>query len=431
MHPHLLIRHRDASLVVTSLIVVAWLAVVFTTGFHIGWGGRTTFEIAGDILEGTWFSDVHLLSATYFAPGYPLLLAAMSKVTGMSLIVAAKVCAAIGWLALLVGMRTLFRDLGGRPGGAWEWVCLGFVALSPQVLILHELVLPEPLYMAGCVWTLVVVERYARRPTIGLGVALVLLAGAVVGLRYAGVGLAGAASLRLLLQGGWSWKQRIGSAVLPGIGVLALVAWLFVEINAGHGTSPTTVPEKTFDLGDIWNSVASFGSHFVLGINFSEDEVLVSSALDPLVRLACFATAAITIATLGWLTWSHRDRSEASPVAGVLSGLRRRGLLSVALYAVGTIAFLSVWRFRTGYMILPRYWTPVVLPLLAATLAVYSRGRLGTPLIRRLAPIAAGAVLAALTLMSLYNVANPREDPPRYIRQIESSSPPTVSEAPS
>jgi hypothetical protein len=173
--------------------------------------------------------------ATHFPPGYPLLLAALWKLSPSfpDNIVVFKFMNAVLLAATAVGSYAFSRSrLGLDVAGA----CLGAMVgtISVVVLVITGVVLSEPLYMALALPTLLVAERAADDGEVRSAAGAGALIGVLTLVRTVGVFMLPAALLVLVLRRRWR-----SAAVLAVVAVAFIAPWqLWVSAYQGEMPAP-------------------------------------------------------------------------------------------------------------------------------------------------------------------------------------------------
>ncbi len=363
--------------VLVGFVVVAGLFLLHTVtnGVQVGGDAAAYLDVADDVRDGRWYSDPDEAAATHFPPAYSTTIALLSSALGVSLTTAAGLLNAAGWVATIAGAVALYRSLGGRADG-YLWALVLFLATSAVIVLLATAVRSESPFYAACIWFLVLVETYCGRPS-GLRLAGLLAIGAYAfALRYPGIALVGAGSLRALQQSGWAWKLRLARGIALSAAALPVLVWYLRVSGEGVGL-PGAHGERTDSRGlaDLWNSVSGLGSWFVGGVPFSQDEEIINALADPVLRVATFSAGLLLIATFAYLLWrwmdsGHGDRPELVEAIGKLRSAR---LLAIANFVVLYTAFVLGYRLAIGFYVLGRYWGPVAIVLATVGLAFASR----------------------------------------------------------
>ncbi len=322
----------------------------------------------------------------------------------MSLTTAGGLLNAAGWMATIAGSVALYRSLAGR-ANLYLWILVLFLATSGLLVELANSVLSESLFYATGLWFLILVEPYCRRPSVPLLLGLLALGAYAFGLRYPGIALIGAGSLRVLQQSSWVWRARLIRGIAIGLSALPVLVW-YLAVSGDDAGLPGGHGDRTDGrgVGDVWNSVAGLGSWFVGGIPFSQDEEIIGALADPVLRVATFTAGALITGVLACLLWRWLVDGQAvgpdSP--GAIDRLRSAGLLTIANFVVLYAALVTVYRLALGFYVLARYWGPIAIVLVVVGLALASRR--GTDLSKpgvRLLVLSFSAVVAANLLVSV------------------------------
>ncbi len=196
-------------------------------------------ELGKALASGAGLHYLHLPgtpAATHFPPGYPLLLAVLwrlwpsfpANVFLFKLVNALLLAVAAAWIARIARDR-----FGCAP---WKAAAVA-VALSIGVpsLVLSDVVMSEPLFLALTLPALLLAERAAEADA---GLARAVLAGVLAGIatlvRTQGVALVGALVLVLLLR-----RRYRKAAVSAGAAFVVLTPWIWwVRAHAGAIPAP-------------------------------------------------------------------------------------------------------------------------------------------------------------------------------------------------
>jgi hypothetical protein len=151
----------------------------------------------------------------HFPPGFPVAIAGPIAV-GASPVQSARVVMAVSAFVTAT-VTCLLMDTT-----ALGFVAVAVIFLTPAVVDAHLSVLSEPLFLALLVAALALFARGDWKSRLALG----LVGAAAVMVRYAGVGLVGAAALWVLARRGVSWRQRLRDLALVSLpAVIALRIW--------------------------------------------------------------------------------------------------------------------------------------------------------------------------------------------------------------
>jgi hypothetical protein len=312
----------------------------------------------------------------HFPPGYPLALAALWQVAGVSAASAHLFSAGCTLLAIALTWRWFERLHPPRTAWLlalalacnWRWQRDGGAIQS------------EPLFLLLTALALLAAEGTARRGGMARGVGLGLILGAAVLTRHVGIGLALACLLRLAWSG--RWRAMVAALLTAALVVAPWVVWL---VRVGRGTQPQLVP--TQGLG--WLILDQL--HFYrrrLPDQIIGPVIEVFTVFRP--ELAPPATFAATLATLvivwGWIRCLRSPRR------------RLAGLVPAATFPI-----LLVWPFTEAGRFLVPLIPFVLIGAREGLTALGLRRRLGYP--RRWAAI---ALVAASVPYSLYAALSDR-----------------------
>ena len=330
--------------------------------------------------------------ATHYPPGYPLVLAALWKLSpDFPQNVAVFTFANAGFLALAAFAAFVFARgrLGLSTLGASAIAIAGTV--SVPAIIFGVFVLSEPMFMALLLPLLIYAERQAEEGGWREALFVGLAAGALAMVRTNGMFVAPAFALVLLL------RRRVGPALMALAGAAVfLVPWtLWV---AAHGGDVPAILLGKYGPYDTWLSeaIAEHGLPFVRDVAARNLRALygmlwvmfTGGPAAPNVLRAPAAVAAGVVLAAG--TWRLTRRA---PVT--------------AWFLAAYMALVLIWPFE------PTRFVWALLPIIAAIIA------LGVELVVALAPasiagrLARGAALAVCACLvigfGLYNVNGVRQ----------------------
>lgn len=175
---------------------------------------------------------------THFPPGYSLLWALATVLTGDEML-AARLLASLSYAAMLAGFGFSLRLLP-TSREAWSWLLILYLVCVPTMVSLHWSALSEGPFLACFCWSIYAVLRlgYKHDAGTGLWVLLFLCLASMCLLRYAGAPLAGALLLALFfLRYRQNWRVLPGLAVFGALTLLPLLGWLLVSVAANDADS--------------------------------------------------------------------------------------------------------------------------------------------------------------------------------------------------
>jgi len=286
--------------------------------------------LARSLLSGRGYNEIdHPESPrhAHFPPGYPLTLAILWRLTGISsraahlLSVGCTVGAVLitwRWLRMLYPGRIAWL-LGLALACNWRWQREGGAIQS------------EPLFLLISSLALLLTSRAGRREGSGAGFSLGGLLGAAVLTRHAGLGLAVACWLDQWL------RRRRGTAIRAALlAMLLILPWAVWLLSVGRNSQAGLL--RWQDLGTIIAGQALFYARRL------PDQIvgpLTEIATVFRLRLAIPATLCAIVATgviaAGWLRCLHRPRRRLA-----------------ALVPLATLLILLVWPFtEAGRFLIP------------------------------------------------------------------------------
>jgi hypothetical protein len=162
-----------------------------------------------------WAASDTTEALAHFPPGFPIAIAGPIAL-GVSPVQSARIVMAVSAFvtATVIGL-TLDTT-------ALRLLAVAIVFLTPAIVDVHLSVLSEPLFLALLVSALVLMQRTDWAWRLALG----LVGAAAVMVRYAGIGIVGAAALWVLARRGVPWRQRLRDLALVSLpAVIALRIW--------------------------------------------------------------------------------------------------------------------------------------------------------------------------------------------------------------
>ena len=393
-----------AAIAAASACLIATASALAASG-NAAWSAPPRYDGAGyavlarALLEGQGYRAINHPDRprhAHFPPGYPLLLAAIWRVTGVSVLAAhaASVLCAIGatlaawcWFrrmmspaaALLLGLALSVNWLWARTGGAIQ---------------------SEPLYMLLGQLTILVAARAGRSASnraVCLDTAILgtLLAACLL-TRHVAIGLAMAVLIDLALRR--RWRQALAVATVAGLLVSPWLAWLATVGPGGRTQADLVLQGNGTGLERIAGQLVFYVRRIPDQITGPFVEVGTAFQHNAKVAMAAdvWAVTATAVIAFGWIRTLRRPRRR-------LAGL----------VALGTLLVLLVWPYtEAGRLLIPLI--PCILVGMVEGIAEVLGwlGRVGGRIGARRAPhaarssrrrlIAAGVVLGASLPYSAY-----------------------------
>ena len=330
----------------------------------------------------------------HFPPGYPLLLAATWRVTGVSVVaarLASLVCTVgavlLAWwwfrrmvpatAALLLGLSLSVNWLWARTAGAIQ---------------------SEPLYMLLGQATILAATRAARRAGVGDAVVVGVMLAACLLTRQVAVGLTIAVLIDLGLRR--RWRQAL---IVAATAAILISPWLIWMASASAGRTQADLILRGSDpwLARIAGQLAFYVRRIPDQITgpFVEVGTVFGRSRTVTIAADLWAAAATAVIAFGWVR-----------------SLRRRRRRLAGLVPFATLLVLLAWPFtEAGRFLVPMIPCILVGAVEGGTGILGWAGRLGGRIGARRAPygmrvsrlrvIAAGLVLAASLPYSIYALA--------------------------
>lgn len=249
-------KHWDALLASVTACIFIYL---FTRHSGIGVSPDSVMyaSTAANIRAHFSFTDFNGLPLVDFPLGYPLLLAFISFITGLSVFQLAPFLNALLFCALIFLTSSLLNQFRNC---TWlgKAAVLSLLACSPALLEVYNMLWSETLFLVLTLWFLHSMIQYLKTERF----AALLFAGILVSLafvtRYAGISLLATGCLLVLFFGALSLKKKLAhllAFVLTGIS-LALVNLVRNQLVTGNSTGVREkalrgLAENIFQLGGV------------------------------------------------------------------------------------------------------------------------------------------------------------------------------------
>ena len=358
--------------VLILLAVVAALAAAVYARALQPWGpwaytdSAAYVDTARHILAGEgWLStqsDGRETLLTHYPPGYPALLAGAMALTGGDWIAAGRLLdvASLGAFLLLVGWW--LYEASSVP-------CLGLLAMVmlavslPTARAFTSLMSEPPFLVLLAAW-LYALWRHGRGDGEGWRWVAVVLAGAAVLVRYAGLHAGLVVVLAPLLWGSASLWQRVQRAAANGVVfLLPFAAWMGYARLAGNVPGGFTSPA-------VWPR--AFGEFLAATARTFLAALFPHWVHPPYGMVAAFWAAVLAVAVLWVVVW-RRSRKEASPLT-----------LLALLVVLDALAWFPFLAFMAVFVAPPpvldfRMYTPAFLMGLVGGLAALAAWLLARP----------------------------------------------------
>ena len=216
----------------SALAVIAIvLGGVATSKYGAGVSSDSTkyLSVAQNVLAGNGLFDHKGAPLLSWPPLYPIILAGLSRVTGLDVFVA-------GWYLniFLLGLNVFlsgvifYRVFPDKP--LYAYLAAIFVLLSISALRIHATISSDPLYLTLTLAFLIVVDDYIKRRSFRAFAWMVILSILAPLLRYVGLAITVTAGIVILIE---NWKSpRIflrDGMILGFLSVLPIAWWLIVH----------------------------------------------------------------------------------------------------------------------------------------------------------------------------------------------------------
>ena len=346
---------RLASASAAALAAALALARQASYGVGLQWDSVGYICAARNLLDGAGFIGLSGRPATTFPPLYPLLLAAVSGLTGLDpLDVAGPLNAVLCALTVFVLGQYLRRRLQSRLLTAWA--CFT-AALSVPLAVTASWAMSETLFILLATLALIRADALLAAGKTRSLLAAAALAGAAWLTRYAGGAVPAAVALLLLLQRGVPAALKAKRlAVFAAIAGLPMALWMlrsYLLVGAFAGNAKLI----DYSLGEVLRAVGGILRRAVETVGPAP--AAVGAALAAALAAALLPSAAAFVRR----EWAERARVDWLPLR-VFAGF-------AAAYAVLLIA--AIVRGGTLLGFVPRYLTPLYIPLLTAAALVIDR----------------------------------------------------------
>lgn len=386
-------------------------------GIGISNDGVTYLATAEGFLAGQAHT-VDLVGPTHFPPGYPLLLAAVSRLSGLEPAAAARLVAVLLAVALPVAVWAAVTS-GGRGStrrGRWTAVvAAAVVAGAAATYQVGRAALSEPLFLVATLALLTAAERWARRPTPAGALALGLLGAVAASTRYLGVTAVAAVAAVVVVTAvatAMSWRRaaaHLALVTVPALGPLMLWTVTAPDVGAGSHVAPRG---SRGGIDEVGRSLHEAG-RALLDLWFPEQ--LMATA-----GIVVLAAPFVALAMAWWRGRGTATADRAVPMAGPTLGRLPTPTVPWAIFLVLYASLVTAQRWWVDREVLARYWLPyvavaavVVAQVLVDTGALHRRPSPGSReprASRRRARTAAAAMVAVSVLAAGVLAAQHRAD---------------------
>ncbi|HSK89187.1 MAG TPA: hypothetical protein VK880_12555, partial [Anaerolineales bacterium] len=219
-------------------VLAILLGGIATSKYGAGVSSDSTkyLSVAQNLLAGNGLYDHRGLPLLSWPPLYSILLASLSRLTGVDVFVA-------GWYfnVLLLGLNVFlsgvifYRVFSDNP--MYAYLASVFVLLSISSLRIHATISSDPFYLTLTLGFLIAVEGYVKRRSYRAFAWMVLFSILAPLHRYVGLAIAVTAGIVILIENRRSlWIFWRDGSILGILSILPIAWWLLVHNVMIHGS---------------------------------------------------------------------------------------------------------------------------------------------------------------------------------------------------
>ena len=240
MHSIAVSPFKDKFWIFLSILSVAViiLAGIATSKYGAGVSSDSTkyLSVAQNLLAGNGLYDHRGLPLLSWPPLHSILLAVLSRLTGLDVFV-------VGWYlnVLLLGLNLflsgviLSRVFQEKP--LYAYLSSGFIFLSLSALRIHAVISSDPFYLTLTLGFLIAVDGYIRRWSYGAFAWMLFFSMLAPLHRYVGLAITVTAGIVILIENRRSIRTLLRDGLVLGIlSVLPIAWWLLVHNVMMHGS---------------------------------------------------------------------------------------------------------------------------------------------------------------------------------------------------
>ncbi|RME89507.1 MAG: hypothetical protein D6770_04285 [Anaerolineae bacterium] len=197
---------------------------------------------AAHLLAGDGFIDHTGHPLIWWPPLYPLILAALSKLTAADVFL-------VAWYLnlLLMPVNTFLAGLllerAFGENSVYAWLGTAFVAFSESAVRLHANVNSDVLYVTFSLLFLLIASHYMREKSSKALTAMTVLAALAMLLRWQGAGLLAMGGVVILAARWREWRALLRDGLWMALSLLPVAAWVYfhniLRYNTFWGTNET------------------------------------------------------------------------------------------------------------------------------------------------------------------------------------------------
>lgn len=387
-------------------------------GIAVGDDGVGYQAIADRLLAGKGLGYFLEPELTIWPPGWPLLMAAVARLTTLSTAQAAIVLNAVTAFVVVLLMHRLLRRLLKDQ----VLVTLGTAvsALGASSMVFGHLLMTDFAFAAVTLALLLALMNFHRTDEPGWSLLAVALVWVGFMIRYAGVVHIGTVAVWFLLDRRLSWFARLLRAAVFAVAASVVPAlWILRNLSTDDTALGVRYSSARGFAGNVYDTVATIGNFLTPGIAIES-------------RAVWAAVAVAGVAVVGAMLWRLVRNDERSRSIAGWADMGAGPLGLVVIHILVYVAYMLYARTTTGLNRLDfRLLNPVYLPLVVVGLAILDR------VVRReaapwpgLARAAAGSWAAVNLVLGLGMVAYFTTSPDLFVGNYERDAFDEVRESP-
>lgn len=349
-----------ARLPVVGLTIVVAASMVQTAvatarGIAISNDGVTYLATADGFLAGQAHT-VDLVGPTHFPPGYPLLLAAVSRLSGLEPSASARLVAVLLAAALPIAVWAAVTGGGRGSTARGRWAALVAAVIAAGAASTYDVgrsALSEPLFVVSVLVLFTAAERWSRRPTLIGSVGVGLLGAMAASTRYPGVTAVAAVVVLVVVVAvaqRLPWRRAVAHLALivsPALGPLVL--WFVTAPDAGGVSHVASRPTRG-SVDDLGRSLHEAGRAVL--------DLWVPEGLMATAGIVVLAVPFVVLIGGRWWGSATPHWRRAAPVTAPNQGRLPASTVPWAVFLVLYAALVTTQRWWVGREVLARYWLP-------------------------------------------------------------------------
>ncbi|HET9906515.1 MAG TPA: hypothetical protein VFQ23_07735 [Anaerolineales bacterium] len=228
-------------------IILCWVAT-FRFGAGVAADSTKYLSVAESLLAGEGLRDHLDMPLLAWPPLYPILLAALSRLTGLDVFV-------VGWYfnVFLAGLNIFLsgiifcRVFSEKP--LYAYLGSLFVLLASSSLRMHATISSDPFYLTLTLGFLIAVDRYIKRHSYSAFLWMIVFSVLAPLQRYVGPAVCVTAVLVILIEKRKSIRVLLRDSILLGVAsILPIAWWLLIHNIMTYGSLWGSTGDRTVDV---------------------------------------------------------------------------------------------------------------------------------------------------------------------------------------